>query len=186
MAVEETSRQSEPNEEEHSASEGETEVRPPSRESSDEEREEKEPWPDDNSSSSDYSSDYSDWTADAGINLEPPKKTSVKKKKKNASSSEEDGEKKKDSKKERRKEKQDKDRPLPKKKKPKEKRKRIPELQNQGLTLEEWLPSAWITDTMPRRCPFTPQMGDEVYYFHQGHEAYVEMAKKRQDLQYKS
>uniref|UniRef100_A0A8C2ESG6 Pleckstrin homology domain interacting protein n=1 Tax=Cyprinus carpio TaxID=7962 RepID=A0A8C2ESG6_CYPCA len=108
---------------------------------------------------SDYSSDYSDWTADAGINLEPPKKTSVKKKKKNASSSEEDGEKKKDSKKERRKEK-------------------IPEMQNQGLTLEEWLPSAWITDTMPRRCPFTPQMGDEVYYFHQGHEAYVEMAKK--------
>uniref|UniRef100_A0A671LAX7 PH-interacting protein-like n=1 Tax=Sinocyclocheilus anshuiensis TaxID=1608454 RepID=A0A671LAX7_9TELE len=128
---------------------------------------------------SDYSSDYSDWTADAGINLEPPKKTSVKKKKKkNASSSEEDGEKKKDSKKERRKEKQDKDGALPKKKKPKEKRKRIPELQNQGLTLEEWLPSAWITDTMPRRCPFTPQMGDEVYYFRQGHEAYVEMAKK--------
>uniref|UniRef100_A0A8C2B1J7 PH-interacting protein n=1 Tax=Cyprinus carpio TaxID=7962 RepID=A0A8C2B1J7_CYPCA len=108
---------------------------------------------------SDYSSDYSDWTADAGINLEPPKKTSVKKKKKNASSSEEDGEKKKDSKKERRKEK-------------------MPELQNNGLTLEEWLPSAWITDTMPRRCPFTPQMGDEVYYFRQGHEAYVEMAKK--------
>uniref|UniRef100_A0A8C1N1H6 PH-interacting protein n=1 Tax=Cyprinus carpio TaxID=7962 RepID=A0A8C1N1H6_CYPCA len=108
---------------------------------------------------SDYSSDYSDWTADAGINLEPPKKTSVKKKKKNASSSEEDGEKKKDSKKERRKEK-------------------MPELQNKGLTLEEWLPSAWITDTMPRRCPFTPQMGDEVYYFRQGHEAYVEMAKK--------
>uniref|UniRef100_A0A8C1J7S4 PH-interacting protein n=1 Tax=Cyprinus carpio TaxID=7962 RepID=A0A8C1J7S4_CYPCA len=117
---------------------------------------------------SDYSSDYSDWTADAGINLEPPKKTSVKKKKKNASSSEEDGEKKKDSKKERRKEKQDKDGTLPKKKKPKEKRK----------VSEEWLPSAWITDTMPRRCPFTPQMGDEVYYFHQGHEAYVEMAKK--------
>uniref|UniRef100_A0A673MM54 PH-interacting protein-like n=1 Tax=Sinocyclocheilus rhinocerous TaxID=307959 RepID=A0A673MM54_9TELE len=178
LAVEETSRQSEPNEEEHSASEGENEARPPSRESSDEEREEKEPWPDDNSSSSDYSSDYSDWTADAGINLEPPKKTSVKKKKKNASSSEEDGEKKKDSKKERRKEKQDKDGALPKKKKPKEKRKRIPELQNQGLTLEEWLPAAWITDTMPRRCPFTPQMGDEVYYFRQGHEAYVEMAKK--------
>ncbi|KTF76156.1 hypothetical protein cypCar_00038252, partial [Cyprinus carpio] len=178
LAVEETSRQSEPNEEEHSASEGETEARPPSRESSDEEREEKEPWPEDNSSSSDYSSDYSDWTADAGINLEPPKKTSVKKKKKNASSSEEDGEKKKDSKKERRKEKQDKDGALPKKKKPKEKRKRMPELQNKGLTLEEWLPSAWITDTMPRRCPFTPQMGDEVYYFRQGHEAYVEMAKK--------
>ncbi|XP_036446662.1 PH-interacting protein isoform X3 [Colossoma macropomum] len=180
LAVEETSRQSEPNEEEPSASEGEADARPPSRESSDEEREEKEPWPDDHSSSSEYSSDYSDWTADAGINLEPPKKNNVKKKKKNASSSEEDGDKKKDkdAKKERRKEKQDKDGALPKKKKPKEKRKRLPEFQEQGLTLEEWLPSAWITDTVPRRSPFTPQMGDEVYYFRQGHEAYVEMAKK--------
>uniref|UniRef100_A0A4W6DDH9 Pleckstrin homology domain interacting protein n=1 Tax=Lates calcarifer TaxID=8187 RepID=A0A4W6DDH9_LATCA len=83
----------------------------------------------------DYSSDYSDWTADAGINLEPPKK-SVKVKKKS-------------------------------------------KFQEQGLTLEEWLPSAWITDTVPRRCPYIPQMGDEVYYFRQGHEAYVEMAKQK-------
>uniref|UniRef100_A0A8C4HWQ7 PH-interacting protein n=1 Tax=Dicentrarchus labrax TaxID=13489 RepID=A0A8C4HWQ7_DICLA len=92
---------------------------------------------------------------DAGINLEPPKK-SVKVKKK-SSSSEEDGEKKRDGKKERKKEK----------------------LEEQGLTLEEWLPSAWITDTVPRRCPYIPQMGDEVYYFRQGHEAYVEMAKQK-------
>lgn len=70
---------------------------------------------------SDYSSDYSDWTADAGINLEPPKK-SVKVKKK-SSGSEEDGEKKRDGKKERKKDKADKDGALPKKKKPKEKRK---------------------------------------------------------------
>ncbi|XP_076874728.1 PH-interacting protein isoform X2 [Brachyhypopomus gauderio] len=178
LAVEETSRQSEPNEEEPSASEGEAEAPPPSRESSDEEKEEKERWPDDHSSSSDYSSDYSDWTADAGINLEPPKKTIVKKKKKNSSSSEEDGEKKKEGKKERRKEKAEKDGALPKKKKPKEKRKRLPQFQEQGLTLDEWVPSSWVTDTVPRRCPFTPQMGDEVYYFRQGHEAYVEMAKK--------
>uniref|UniRef100_A0AAX7U967 PH-interacting protein n=1 Tax=Astatotilapia calliptera TaxID=8154 RepID=A0AAX7U967_ASTCA len=119
----------------------------------------------------DYSSDYSDWTADAGINLEPPKK-SVKVKKK-SSGSEEDGEKKREGKKERKKDKADKDGALPKKKKPKEKRK------EQGLTLEEWLPSAWITDTVPRRCPYIPQMGDEVYYFRQGHEAYVEMAKQK-------
>uniref|UniRef100_A0A8D3BYW9 PH-interacting protein n=1 Tax=Scophthalmus maximus TaxID=52904 RepID=A0A8D3BYW9_SCOMX len=106
---------------------------------------------------SDYSSDYSDWTADAGINLEPPKK-SVKVKKK-SSGSEEDVEKKRDGKKERKKDKAD--------------------LQEQGLTLEEWLPSAWITDTVPRRCPYIPQMGDELYYFRQGHEAYVEMAKQK-------
>lgn len=70
---------------------------------------------------SDYSSDYSDWTADAGINLEPPKK-SVKVKKKSRGS-EEDEEKKRDGKKERKKEKADKDGALPKKKQPKEKRK---------------------------------------------------------------
>lgn len=70
---------------------------------------------------SDYSSDYSDWTADAGINLEPPKK-SVKVKKK-SSSSEEESDKKREGKKERKKEKVDKDDTLPKKKKPKEKSK---------------------------------------------------------------
>uniref|UniRef100_A0A8C2Z8C9 PH-interacting protein n=1 Tax=Cyclopterus lumpus TaxID=8103 RepID=A0A8C2Z8C9_CYCLU len=125
----------------------------------------------------DYSSDYSDWTADAGINLEPPKKSAKVKKK--SSGSEEDGEKKRgDGKKERKKEKAEKDEALPKKKQPKEKRKRT-EFQEQGLTLEEWLPSAWITDTVPRRCPYIPQMGDELYYFRQGHEAYVEMAKQK-------
>uniref|UniRef100_A0A4W4HHA2 PH-interacting protein n=1 Tax=Electrophorus electricus TaxID=8005 RepID=A0A4W4HHA2_ELEEL len=166
LAVEETSRQSEPNEDEPSASEVRTQTGD---------------WRLTGDSLDDYSSDYSDWMADAGINLEPPKKTIVKKKKKNASSSEEDGEKKKDkeAKKEQRKEKQEKDGALPKKKKPKEKRKvRWRVAPDQGLTLEEWLPSPWITDTTPRRCPFTPQMGDEVYYFRQGHEAYVEMAKK--------
>ncbi|XP_024146478.1 PH-interacting protein isoform X2 [Oryzias melastigma] len=183
-AAEETSRQSaEAVDDDDSASEvqtvmGDVEVRQVNGHSSEEEKEEeeKEPWPDDHSSSSDYSSDYSDWTADAGINLEPPKK-SVKVKKK-SSGSEEDGEKKREGKKEKKKDKTDKDSAIPKKKQPKEKRKRA-ELQEQGLTLEEWLPSAWITDTEPRRCPYIPQMGDEVYYFRQGHEAYVEMAKQK-------
>lgn len=39
----------------------------------------------------------------------------------------------------------------------------VGELTENGLTLEEWLPSTWITDTLPRRCPFVPQMGDEVH-----------------------
>ncbi|KAF0023212.1 hypothetical protein F2P81_023842 [Scophthalmus maximus] len=141
-AMEETSRQSaEAADDDDSASEGEVEVRKINGHSSEEEKEEevKEPWPDDHSSSSDYSSDYSDWTADAGINLEPPKK-SVKVKKK-SSGSEEDVEKKRDGKKERKKDKPDKDDALPKKKQPKENRK--------------------------------------LYYFRQGHEAYVEMAKQK-------
>uniref|UniRef100_A0A803YHR7 PH-interacting protein n=1 Tax=Meleagris gallopavo TaxID=9103 RepID=A0A803YHR7_MELGA len=108
---------------------------------------------------SDYSSDYSDWTADAGINLQPPKKIPKLKTKKAESSSE------------------DEEGPEKQKKQIKKERKKGILAEN-GLTLEEWLPSAWITDTVPRRCPFVPQMGDEVYYFRQGHEAYVVMAKK--------
>ncbi|CAL1586002.1 unnamed protein product [Knipowitschia caucasica] len=183
-AMEETSRQS-ANDEEDSTSEAEVDVRQVNGQSSEDEKEEevKEPWPDDHSSSSECSSDYSDWTADAGINLEPPKK-SVKVKKK---SSEEDTDKKKEErKKDKKKEKVDKDKDgaSPKKSKPpKEKRReekaKRAQLQEQGLTLEEWLPAAWITDTVPRRSPYIPQMGDEVYYFRQGHEAYVEMAKQK-------
>uniref|UniRef100_A0A8C9MTV8 Pleckstrin homology domain interacting protein n=1 Tax=Serinus canaria TaxID=9135 RepID=A0A8C9MTV8_SERCA len=108
---------------------------------------------------SDYSSDYSDWTADAGINLQPPKKIpKIKTKKAESSSEDEEG-------------------PEKQRKQIKKERKKGVLAEN-GLTLEEWLPSAWITDTVPRRCPFVPQMGDEVYYFRQGHEAYVVMAKK--------
>ncbi|XP_069743525.1 PH-interacting protein isoform X2 [Narcine bancroftii] len=144
-------------------------------------------WHNESSSSSDYSSDYSDWTADVGINLQPPKKSSRQQAKKAVSSSEDEGDKEKgkekEIKKERKKHKEDKDGSATPKmiRKPREKRMKRPPgrvLPGQGETLEEWLPPVWITDTMPRRCPFVPQMGDEVYYFRQGHEAYVEMAKK--------
>ncbi|KAL7987940.1 hypothetical protein Chor_006859 [Crotalus horridus] len=146
---------------------------------------EKKAWNSDGSSS-DYSSDYSDWTADAGINLQPPKKVpKIKTKKVESSSEDEEGPEKqrqKQIRKERKKGIEDKDGPSsPKKRKPKErKQKRLAMgvLTENGLTLEEWLPSVWITDPVPRRCPFVPQMGDEVYYFRQGHEAYVLMAKK--------
>uniref|UniRef100_A0A672QE63 Bromodomain and WD repeat domain containing 3 n=1 Tax=Sinocyclocheilus grahami TaxID=75366 RepID=A0A672QE63_SINGR len=39
--------------------------------------------------------------------------------------------------------------------------------------LEELLPPSWIMETIPRRSPFVPQMGDELIYFRQGHQAYV-------------
>ncbi|XP_028578654.2 PH-interacting protein isoform X4 [Podarcis muralis] len=137
-------------------------------------------------SSSDYSSDYSDWTADAGINLQPPKKVpKIKTKKAESSSEDEEGPEKqrqKQIRKERKKDTEYKDGPTsPKKRKPKERKQKrlaVGVLAENGLTLEEWLPSVWITDLVPRRCPFVPQMGDEVYYFRQGHEAYVLMAKK--------
>lgn len=31
-----------------------------------------------------------------------------------------------------------------------------------GCDAEEWLPPSWIMETIPRRSPFVPQMGDEV------------------------
>uniref|UniRef100_A0A674BAY8 Bromodomain and WD repeat domain containing 1 n=1 Tax=Salmo trutta TaxID=8032 RepID=A0A674BAY8_SALTR len=42
----------------------------------------------------------------------------------------------------------------------------------------EFRPSTWITDVIPRKSPFVPQMGDEVIYFRQGHEAYVEAVNR--------
>uniref|UniRef100_A0A803TDS2 Pleckstrin homology domain interacting protein n=1 Tax=Anolis carolinensis TaxID=28377 RepID=A0A803TDS2_ANOCA len=81
-------------------------------------------------SSSDYSSDYSDWTADAGINLQPPKKVpKIKTKKVESSSEDEEGPEKqrqKQIRKERKKGIEDKDGPTsPKKKKPKERKQKV-------------------------------------------------------------
>ncbi|XP_055492061.1 PH-interacting protein isoform X1 [Leucoraja erinacea] len=181
-AIEDGSRSSQQNVDNNSSSE-ELEVRGVNGVTSEEDGD---AWHNESSSSSDYSSDYSDWTADVGINLQPPKKSSRQQAKKTASSSEDEGDKEKgkekEIKKERKKHKEDKEGSATQKiRKPREKRMKRPParvIPGQGETLEEWLPSAWITDTMPRRCPFVPQMGDEVYYFRQGHEAYVEMAKK--------
>uniref|UniRef100_A0A8C1ZMR2 Bromodomain and WD repeat domain containing 1 n=1 Tax=Cyprinus carpio TaxID=7962 RepID=A0A8C1ZMR2_CYPCA len=57
----------------------------------------------------------------------------------------------------------------------------VPELTTSGYRpsinreiSNEFRPSAWITDVIPRKSPFVPQMGDEVIYFRQGHEAYVD------------
>uniref|UniRef100_A0A7N9APE7 Bromodomain and WD repeat domain containing 3 n=1 Tax=Mastacembelus armatus TaxID=205130 RepID=A0A7N9APE7_9TELE len=102
------------------------------------------------SSSSDSSSEYSDWTADAGINLQPPKRPSRRPVQPPAySSSEEDeGDDKK------------------------------PTSSLAGLDAEEWLPPSWIMETIPRRSPFVPQMGDELIYFKQGHQAYVRAVRR--------
>lgn len=81
-------------------------------------------------SPSDYSSDYSDWTADAGINLQPPKKIpKIKTKKVESSSEDEEGPEKqrqKQIRKERKKGIEDKDAPTsPKKRKPKERKQKV-------------------------------------------------------------
>uniref|UniRef100_A0A7N8YIV2 Bromodomain and WD repeat domain containing 3 n=1 Tax=Mastacembelus armatus TaxID=205130 RepID=A0A7N8YIV2_9TELE len=119
---------------------------------------------------SDSSSEYSDWTADAGINLQPPKRPSRRPVQPPAySSSEEDeGD---DKAKEAQK------RENEKRKKPKE-TKQKPTSSLAGLDAEEWLPPSWIMETIPRRSPFVPQMGDELIYFKQGHQAYVRAVRR--------
>ncbi|XP_059824809.1 bromodomain and WD repeat-containing protein 1-like isoform X3 [Hypanus sabinus] len=126
-----------------------------------------EEWRSESNSSSDSSSDYSDWTMNAGNNLQPPKRPSRRRAPRLLSSSDDEHD--------------DKANELWNKKikKPKGRPRKKPNLSTgDGSMLEEWHPPKWITDTVPRRSPYVPQMGDEVVYFRQGHEAYVEAVKK--------
>ncbi|XP_061637817.1 bromodomain and WD repeat-containing protein 3 isoform X1 [Phyllopteryx taeniolatus] len=137
------------------------------------------------------SSEYSDWTADAGINLQPSTPLSSRKRvRRQLSSSEEEEE---DNEQEEEKAQQQQPQSdeeektgtkgKDKAKKSKNKSPRRPKVRpsiNREVS-NEFRPSLWITDVIPRKSPFVPQMGDEVIYFRQGHEAYVE-AVRRNDL----
>uniref|UniRef100_A0A452IGG0 Bromodomain and WD repeat-containing protein 1 n=1 Tax=Gopherus agassizii TaxID=38772 RepID=A0A452IGG0_9SAUR len=125
---------------------------------------------------SDSSSEYSDWTADAGINLQPPKRQTRQATRKICSSSEDENMKETKGLEEKR-------------RKPKQTRKKVSFflflkmavcglLSMEGEPSEEWFAPQWILDTIPRRSPFVPQMGDEIIYFRQGHEAYVRAVRK--------
>ncbi|XP_071609087.1 bromodomain and WD repeat-containing protein 1 [Heliangelus exortis] len=139
--------------------------------------EEEEEWRSDkksnSNSSSDSSSRYSDWIADAGINLQPPVRTSRRKAVRYCSTSEDEVSAEKSSPPKRRRRKR--------RKKPKPKKQDEANASTQAVNLElsyDWHPPIWITDTALRRSPFVPQMGDEVIYFRQGHEAYIEAVRR--------
>uniref|UniRef100_A0A8C6P7H6 Bromodomain and WD repeat domain containing 1 n=1 Tax=Nothobranchius furzeri TaxID=105023 RepID=A0A8C6P7H6_NOTFU len=114
---------------------------------------------------------YSDWTADAGINLQPSTPLSSRKRAKSRliSSEEEEEENEEE-------EKQQSDEEKPGKKCKENSKKAKPSINRE--VSNEFRPSAWITDVIPRKSPFVPQMGDEVIYFRQGHEAYVEAVSR--------
>ncbi|KAM8904009.1 bromodomain and WD repeat-containing protein 3 [Spinachia spinachia] len=162
-------------------------------------------------SSRQTSSEYSDWTADAGINLQPSTSVSSRKRSQRRLSSseeeeeeevneEEEDEEEEEEKEEEEEEEKEKKRQQQqqqqsdeeenagkkskwKSKKAKNKSPRRPKVRpsiNREVS-NEFRPSTWITDVIPRKSPFVPQMGDEVIYFRQGHEAYVE-AVSRSDL----
>ncbi|XP_063869262.1 PH-interacting protein-like isoform X2 [Scylla paramamosain] len=141
------------------------------------------------SSSEEQSTDYSDWTAEAGVNLEPPKRT-VHKQKKNPkkrqhrkASSDEDEDRAKDDDDD-----DDEDEDEDKGKvwgSPRVQRKRGP-VQNMAEITggadeipEEYRPPEWLTEIVPKKAPYFPQMGDELIYFMQGHMLYVEAVMNR-------
>ncbi len=127
--------------------------------------------------SSESSSEYSDWTAEAGVNLEPPKRTRKTHRRPRCLSSEEetaaataatssavaegaeDGEASNASP------------PVPTKKR----RPPIPKSGVDGFEgiPESFRPSEWLSEVVPRRSPFYPQMGDEVVYFRQGNSLFI-------------
>lgn len=51
--------------------------------------------------------------------------------------------------------------------------KKIPLLPN-GEIPDEYKPPEWLSEVIPKKAPYYPQMGDEVVYFRQGHERYFE------------
>ncbi|KAM4701838.1 bromodomain and WD repeat-containing protein 1 [Discoglossus pictus] len=128
-----------------------------------------EEWTNENNSFSDSCSEYSDWTTDAGINLQPPSRTSTRRRVQRLASTSED-----ESSSE---EKSPKKRcPKPSNPKGEARSPRRPPVDR--ASSNDWRPPVWITDTTPRKSPFVPQMGDEVIYFRQGHEAYINAVRR--------
>ncbi|XP_037631117.1 bromodomain and WD repeat-containing protein 3 [Sebastes umbrosus] len=139
-------------------------------------------------SSSHTSSEYSDWTADAGINLQPSTPLSSRKRVQRRISSSEEEEEENENENEEEEEKQQQSeeeekagkKSKEKSRKAKNKTPRRPKVRpsiNREVS-NEFRPSPWITDVIPRIAPYVPQMGDEVIYFRQGHEAYVEAVNR--------
>ena len=54
---------------------------------------------------------------------------------------------------------------------------RLPEDATIRELAPEFRPPEWLTDVVTRTTPYFPQMGDEVIYFVQGHQQYVEVVK---------
>ncbi|KAL9871562.1 bromodomain and WD repeat-containing protein 3 isoform X1 [Glossina fuscipes] len=112
------------------------------------------------------SSDYSDWVADTpGPNLEPPKRSKRKPLSRRRTvtddSSDETTEQATTSAKAGR----------------RNKRVLIPPPAPNGEIPELYRPAEWLSEVIPRKTPYYPQMGDEVVYFRQGHHRYLEAVR---------
>ncbi|KAH8310480.1 hypothetical protein KR044_001557, partial [Drosophila immigrans] len=112
------------------------------------------------------SSDYSDWVADTpGPNLEPPKRSKRKplsrRRTTSDDSSDEGGT----------------GQAAATSKKRGRKRVLIPPTAPNGEIPELYRPAEWLSEVIPRKAPYYPQMGDEIVYFRQGHQRYLEAVR---------
>jgi hypothetical protein len=44
---------------------------------------------------------------------------------------------------------------------------------------EEYRPSEWLAETSPKKAPYYPQMGDEVMFFQQGYNLYLNTVQNK-------
>lgn len=44
----------------------------------------------------------------------------------------------------------------------------------------EFLPPKWLSEVVPRKAPYYPQMGDHVMFFQEGYKLYLEVVRKKQ------
>ncbi len=110
------------------------------------------------SSSETESSDYSDWVAveDQRQTLQPPKRSKRRPVEREAFSPESGRN----------------------RGKKRGARKKIPQIVN-GEIPDEFKPPEWLSETVPKKQPYYPQMGDEIVYFRQGHERYLDWVTTR-------
>ncbi|XP_058825201.1 PH-interacting protein [Topomyia yanbarensis] len=113
------------------------------------------------SSSDSESSDYSDWVShEPGRNLEPPKRSKRKHVERRAYSPPEM------------------EQPGPSNSNRRPKVRKIP-ITRDGEIPEQFRPPEWLSEVIPRKAPYYPQMGDEVVYFRQGHARYLEAVRTK-------
>ncbi|XP_055544224.1 PH-interacting protein [Wyeomyia smithii] len=114
------------------------------------------------SSSDSESSDYSDWVShEPGRNLEPPKRSKRKHVQRRAYSPPEV------------------EQPGPSTSTTRRPKIRKIPITRDGEIPEQFRPPEWLSEVIPRKAPYYPQMGDEVVYLRQGHARYLEAVRTK-------
>ncbi|XP_029164784.1 PH-interacting protein isoform X2 [Nylanderia fulva] len=110
------------------------------------------------STTTDSSTEYSDWMADHGLNLEPPKRSKRKPVKKRSVTPPSDTD----------------------RRRSKRPKKKGVQIANGVCEVSDiYRPSEWLTEVIPRKAPYYPQMGDEIVYFRQGQKFYLDAVRNK-------